>query len=234
MPGELAGSKEINMLDIGWSEILVIAIVAILVVGPKELPGMLRTFGRVMSKLRAMAGEFRGQFEEALKEADLDDVRKGLSGMQKLNPMNSIRDAVDPLRQMGNDIKADLQKASKIDTPVTPAKPETEATSKPAEVTPPPVGATEPSIMPPANVPTVVASPGPIDPPMPATDPVVAAKPAKKSKVTAEKTSPEKIVASPGKQNGAAVMAGGDEQPIGPVTKPARKTAKKPVETGEA
>ncbi|MDX3925449.1 MAG: Sec-independent protein translocase protein TatB [Shinella sp.] len=98
------------MLEVGWSEILVIAIVLILVVGPKDLPPMLRAFGRMTSKMRGMASEFRTQFDEALREADLDDVRKTINDAQSLNPMNTIREAVNPLRQMGSEIKSDLQK----------------------------------------------------------------------------------------------------------------------------
>lgn len=100
------------MLDVGWTEILVIAIVLIIVVGPKDLPQMLRTFGRMVSKMRGMASDFRQQFDEALREADLEDVKKTIGEAQKLNPLNTIRDAVNPLRQMGNDIKADLQKTT--------------------------------------------------------------------------------------------------------------------------
>ncbi len=73
---------------------------------------MLRTFGRVVTRMRSMAGEFRHQFDEALREADLDDVRKTIGDAQKLNPMNTIRDAVNPLRQMGDEIKADLSKVT--------------------------------------------------------------------------------------------------------------------------
>ena len=97
------------MLDIGWTEILVIAIVLIIVVGPKDLPQMLRTFGRMTTKMRGMASEFRSQFDEALREADLDDVKKSIGEARKLNPMNTIRDAVNPLKQMGKDIKADIE-----------------------------------------------------------------------------------------------------------------------------
>ncbi|WP_349434186.1 Sec-independent protein translocase protein TatB [Pararhizobium sp. A13] len=110
------------MLDVGWTELVVIAIVLIIVVGPKDLPPMLRTFGKMMTKMRGMASDFRQQFDEALKEADLDDVRKTLSDAQKLNPAHSLREAMNPLRQMGNDIKADLQKATTVETkPVEPA-----------------------------------------------------------------------------------------------------------------
>ena len=59
------------MFDIGWPEMLVVAVVLIVVVGPKDLPRMLRAFGRTTSKMRSMAGDFRKQFDEALKEAEL-------------------------------------------------------------------------------------------------------------------------------------------------------------------
>ena len=101
------------MLDIGWTELLVVAIVLIIVVGPKDLPPMLRAFGRTTTKLRKMANEFRGQFDEALREADMGDVRKTFSDARSLNPMNQIRDAVNPLRQTGNEIRKDLEKSVK-------------------------------------------------------------------------------------------------------------------------
>lgn len=108
------------MLDIGWTELLVIAIVLIVVVGPKDLPPMLRAFGKMTANLRKMAGEFRTQFDEALRESELDDVRKTISDAQRLNPTNALRDAINPLRQMGQEIKADLQKATQVtDTSVS-------------------------------------------------------------------------------------------------------------------
>jgi sec-independent protein translocase protein TatB len=123
------------MLDVGWTELVVIAIVLIIVVGPKDLPPMLRTFGKMMTKMRSMANDFRQQFDEALKEADLDDVRKTLSDAQKLNPANTIREAMNPLRQMGNEIKADLQKATAVETkPNEPDLPAPAAVSADAAV----------------------------------------------------------------------------------------------------
>lgn len=111
------------MFDIGWTELLVIAVVLIVVVGPKDLPPMLRAFGKMTQRARKVAGEFRAQFDEALREADLDEVRQTLTDAQKLNPVNSLREAMNPLRQMGNEIKADLQKATTIEnkTEVPPA-----------------------------------------------------------------------------------------------------------------
>lgn len=104
------------MLDIGWTELLVIAVVLIVVVGPKDLPPMLRAFGKMTGRLRKTAGEFRAQFDEALREAELDDVRKTISDVKNLNPASSLRDAMNPLRQMGNEIKADLKKATQVET----------------------------------------------------------------------------------------------------------------------
>jgi sec-independent protein translocase protein TatB len=66
------------MFDIGWSELLVIAIVAIVVVGPKDLPRLMRTFGHYMGKVRGMALDFQRQFEEAVRDSELDEVRKAM------------------------------------------------------------------------------------------------------------------------------------------------------------
>ncbi|MBZ5758335.1 twin-arginine translocase subunit TatB [Rhizobium sp. rho-13.1] len=108
------------MFDIGWSELLVIAVVLIVVVGPKDLPPMLRTFGKMMTRFRKVAGDFRAQFDDALREADLDDVRQTIADAQKLNPAHSLREAMNPLRQMGNDIKADLQRSTTVERPAEP------------------------------------------------------------------------------------------------------------------
>jgi sec-independent protein translocase protein TatB len=100
------------MLEVGWSEILVIALILIIVVGPKDLPGMLRNFGKMATRVRSMANDFKGQFDQAMREAELEDVSKGLSEVRKLNPASSLRDAINPIRQLGEGIRSDLQKAS--------------------------------------------------------------------------------------------------------------------------
>ncbi|UWU30082.1 Sec-independent protein translocase protein TatB [Rhizobium sp. WSM1274] len=138
------------MFDIGWTELLVIAVVLIVVVGPKDLPPMLRAFGKMTQRARKVAGEFRAQFDEALREAELDDVRQTISDAQKLNPVNSLREAMNPLRQMGNEIKADLQKSSTI-------------TENKTEVPPSAVAAPTPSMSLP-ETPPLVATPAPSEP----------------------------------------------------------------------
>ncbi|MBX5063212.1 Sec-independent protein translocase protein TatB [Rhizobium lentis] len=132
------------MFDIGWTELLVIAVVLIVVVGPKDLPPMLRAFGKMTQRARKVAGEFRAQFDEALREAELDDVRQTISDAQKLNPVNSLREAMNPLRQMGNEIKADLQKATVV-------------TENKTEVAPDAVSAPTPSMSLPETPPLVPA-----------------------------------------------------------------------------
>ncbi|HZS65293.1 MAG TPA: Sec-independent protein translocase protein TatB [Xanthobacteraceae bacterium] len=64
------------MFDIGWGELVLIGIVALIAIGPKELPGVLRTLGQWMGKIRRMAAEFQGQFQEALREAEMSDLKK--------------------------------------------------------------------------------------------------------------------------------------------------------------
>lgn len=85
------------MFDIGWSEILVIAVVAIIVVGPKELPRMLRSFGKTMGSVRRMSNDFKRQFDEALREAErgagLEDTKKQLEAAAK--PLSDIRKDFD-------------------------------------------------------------------------------------------------------------------------------------------
>jgi sec-independent protein translocase protein TatB len=96
------------MFDIGWGELLVIGIVALVFIGPKELPALLRTLGQGMAKVRRMAGEFQGQFQEAMREAELADLKK------EAEKLTEAATSVNPLNQIEK-IGDDLQKA--IDTP---------------------------------------------------------------------------------------------------------------------
>lgn len=70
------------MLDIGWSELLVVAIVAIVVVGPKDLPKLMRTVGFYAGKVRRMAADFQRQFNDAMAESEADEVRKNLEAIR--------------------------------------------------------------------------------------------------------------------------------------------------------
>src|SRR5690606_104577 len=150
------------MLDIGWTELLVIGIVLIVVVGPKDLPPMLRAFGRMTGTLRKMAGDFRTQFDEALRESELDEVRKTIADAQKMNPSNALRDAINPLRQMGQDIRNDLEKSTRLDDTAKSEKPDLDAQKAvegvvPAEQ-PAPVSVPAPAMTLPSTPPAMPAS----------------------------------------------------------------------------
>lgn len=97
------------MFDIGGYELILIAAVAILVVGPRELPGMLRSVGRFVSQARQMMTGVQRQFNDALKEAELDDVKKTIDDVRSLNPATKIRQTIakefKPLTDAGDSVK---------------------------------------------------------------------------------------------------------------------------------
>ena len=90
------------MFDIGWSELLVIGAVALIAIGPKELPGVLRAVGHWMGKIRRMASEFQGQFQEAMREAELADVKKQFDDMSSVT---GDLTKFDPLADVQKDIE---------------------------------------------------------------------------------------------------------------------------------
>ena len=96
------------MFDIGWSELLVIGIVALVVIGPKELPGVVRALGQTVAKLRRMAADFQNQFNEAMREAELADLKKDAE-----NVIESAKSAVtyNPIEQVGQELKKSLDEA---------------------------------------------------------------------------------------------------------------------------
>lgn len=120
------------MFEVGWTEMLVIAIVMIVVVGPKDLPGMLRTFGRTVAKLRSMAGDFQKQFNEALKEAELEDVKKSVDALRSLNPTAEIKKQLNPFEKAAADVRAGLDNVMKPKPAADPA-PAAVTEAKPAE-----------------------------------------------------------------------------------------------------
>jgi sec-independent protein translocase protein TatB len=69
------------MFDLTSSKLLILGIVALIVVGPKDLPILLRTIGKYMGIIRRQAAEFRSQFDEAMRESELDQIKKDVEGM---------------------------------------------------------------------------------------------------------------------------------------------------------
>lgn len=79
------------MFDIAWSELMLIGAVALVVIGPKDLPKALRTVGQTVGKVRRMASEFQGQFNDAMREAELHDLKK-----QVVDVGGSVSSAMNP------------------------------------------------------------------------------------------------------------------------------------------
>jgi sec-independent protein translocase protein TatB len=113
------------MFGIDSSELLLIAIVALVVIGPKELPGLLRTWGKWMAQMRGMASEFRGHVDEMVRQSDLDEVKKQLTAssgldLQSLDPTKEIRSHIQ--EGMAEGEKAIAEGKSMFDNPL--AEPE--------------------------------------------------------------------------------------------------------------
>ena len=138
------------MFDIGWSEFVVIAVVALIAIGPKELPGVLRMVGPWMAKARKMAAEFQGQFQEAMREAEMadlkksfDEVKEAATGFASGNIMTSLQKDVSAALNIDDIDKpaagADAPATPNIDAPAT-SSPEssvdTPAASQPLAITP--------------------------------------------------------------------------------------------------
>src|SRR3954453_24178592 len=130
------------MFDIGWSELVLIGVVALIAIGPKELPGVLRMVGQWMGKARKMAAEFQGQFKEAMREAEMadlkksfDEVKEAASGFAGNNLMTSLqKDVSHALRVDALDKPAETSTSTAVQTPSTSS--ETLATSSEAPATP--------------------------------------------------------------------------------------------------
>jgi len=120
------------MFDIGWSELVVIAVVALIAIGPKELPGVLRTVGQYMGKIRRMASEFQGQFQEAMREAEMADLKKQVDemtdtakGFTDFDPLASVKKEVDsftadPLGSATSSAASASPEAAAPSAPVSP------------------------------------------------------------------------------------------------------------------
>lgn len=234
------------MFDVGWTEMLVIAIVMIVVVGPKDLPNMLRTFGRMTAKMRGMANDFRKQFDEALKEAELDDVKKSVDSLRGLNPMTEVRKQLNPFEKAAADLRAGVDQAMKPKPAPEPTVEPADAAAKPAA--PLKNGATDmPGVSGPEAMPAAPVFPAMTDASVTAAAgkaaSVTSAKKAGAPKVQATRaasTAPVKVaaakataakVAQPkaaskpaGKANGAAPEAAAKAAPTKASTKPATKS----------
>jgi sec-independent protein translocase protein TatB len=147
------------MFGIDSPELLVIAIVALVVIGPKELPGLLRSWGKWMSQARGMAAEFRGHVDEMVRQSELDEVKKQLEGtaggldLQALDPSKQIKQHIEEGMSEGD--KALAEAKSTFDNPLAEPESAPQIAAEPAEETAPAVTAEAPppAIEPPAAEP---------------------------------------------------------------------------------
>ncbi|WP_257098557.1 Sec-independent protein translocase protein TatB [Pseudovibrio flavus] len=107
------------MFDIAWTELLLVAIVAILVVGPKELPGMLRTIGKAVGSMRRLAGDFQKTFNDAISEAEkqagIDEMRKQADAAQNFDPLGDIKKSISEEKKSFESTAADLNRGLNLD-----------------------------------------------------------------------------------------------------------------------
>lgn len=172
------------MFDIGWPELVVIAVVALVVIGPKDLPFALRTIGRFVAKARTMAREFQTHVDDMVREAELDELRKKATELKDgvdikkhvqnaIDPSGTIRDALTPPSIMAQPV--DAFAALPETKPTDPAP----AGAAPADPVAAPVPVAGPTVYDPASGAMAPAEPAPATP-----APVAAeAKPAGDAKV---------------------------------------------------
>ena len=91
--------SQLAMFDFGWGELILIGIVALVAIGPKELPGALRTLGQWVAKVRRMATEFQNQFHEAMREAELAELKKEVDEMAVKAESYTHFDPIDEIRK---------------------------------------------------------------------------------------------------------------------------------------
>ena len=135
------------MFDIAWSELALIGAVALIVIGPKDLPRVMRSLGQWTRRARAMAAEFQRNLDEMMREAELDEIRKEFEKVSPAEFKSNLEKLVDP---------KSIEEAVKVDAPVM-----TPAPALAPEPTPEPTPAPAPTVKPRA---TRKPKPAPVPP----------------------------------------------------------------------
>ena len=125
------------MFDISWGKLVIIGVVALLVIGPKELPSVLRQLGQMMAKIRRMAAEFQGQFQDAMREAEMADLKKQFDETTSslATAASSMTSALDPTG-IKNDMEKLIQDPMQLDSSVATSTPATPPSDPAAVATP--------------------------------------------------------------------------------------------------
>jgi sec-independent protein translocase protein TatB len=142
------------MFDIGWGELLLIGIVALVAIGPKELPTVLRTLGQWMAKLRRMASEFQNQFHEAMREAEMADLKKEVDDLTSTAHSYANFDPVSEVRRELESTQQQVESAMSAPT-TTPSSSAAPASGAPSSAAASP----EPPALPTPEPPTALPSP---------------------------------------------------------------------------
>ncbi|WP_158287758.1 Sec-independent protein translocase protein TatB [Falsiroseomonas bella] len=165
------------MLGLDWTELALIAVVAVVVIGPKDLPEAVRGIAKGIQKLRRMAGEFQGQLDEVVREAKLEDVRNQINEIRNFDFRGAVEREIDKDGSIRKTFNEDP-----IGNPLKDAFEDRPAPAHGAEVTPPPAPPAAETANPappsppaaPAFVPPGVAAATPPPPPLPAAAPIQA------------------------------------------------------------
>jgi sec-independent protein translocase protein TatB len=136
------------MFDISWTEFLLIGIVALIVIGPKELPAVMRSLGQWTRKIRSLAADFQNQFHEAMREAEMADLKKQVddvaSDIKQYDPLKDVRSDVEAIgKDLDNSVKSPDKATDQDATKEATNTPDSATAPPPAEAFPIPQAAAE-------------------------------------------------------------------------------------------
>ena len=139
------------MFDISWTEFLLIGIVALIVIGPKELPAVMRSLGQWTRKIRNLAADFQNQFHEAMREAEMADLKKQVDDMASdIKQYDPLKDVCADVETIGKDLDESVKSPDKAgdkdaaqERAQEPANTPESAAPRPGEALPTPQAATE-------------------------------------------------------------------------------------------
>jgi sec-independent protein translocase protein TatB len=128
------------MFDISWTEFLLIGVVALIFIGPKELPAVLRTLGQWTRRIRSMAADFQNQFQEAMREAEMADLKKQVDDIaHDIKSYDPLKDVRSDVEAAGKDIQSSLEKPAESAAGAATTQSETPAVSEATATAPGPV-----------------------------------------------------------------------------------------------
>jgi sec-independent protein translocase protein TatB len=133
------------MLDVGWTEMAIIALLALVVVGPKDLPRVLQTIGKWVRKARSLTREFQSSLDEMVREAELDEAKKAIESVRRVDLEKQVTETIDPsgdvskeLDEVGQSARQTVRGEDAEAEKTEPSKAEPAADETPAEKGEPP------------------------------------------------------------------------------------------------